>query len=422
MPAPLAHILNPIDVSPCQAAVRPVHPEQKISEASASLISYKRVPKACTQCRRDKSRCDRARPCNGCVRKGRVYACFDGCVACRRGKLSCDGSRPCISCVQHGRECIEDDPSAIAASHQRQKSPVSASATPRRIKPRPRISIPSSHARSKLRCVACKRDNTRCTGGMTCRHCTELGEKCIYISRPPKLVKQRCALCRTKNKKCDHVRPCVHCVRADVPCIDLPRKGVGRGTRVKRACVGCRADKIQCEEARPCGGCKKKNVECMERDCNACLAKGDGKCASCTRQDNLDREECETSSTASSEEENDNFSGLFPSSPTSPLTYTVLSADAQGAAKPHTRSSSPIDDAESRYEPAVTLNNRLEPPHRLSTFASFDPYDRPQVHLSTHTRAVSPDVLSPFSIGFSLSVSALTSHMRTRPVSDGSEE
>jgi hypothetical protein len=161
---------------------------------------------------------------------------------------------------------------------------------------------------------------------------------------------------------------------------------------------------------------------------------------SCLVQGHFDREECEMCSTAYSEgdivvlwfsstpnptltEENDDPSGLSPSFPASPHTYTVSSVDAQGAAKPPTRSSSPIDDPESGYGPAVTPNNSLEIPHRLPSFVRFDPYYRRQTQLSTPTHIMAPDVLSPFSVGFSsLSISALTSHMRTRPVSDDSEE
>ena len=159
--------------------------------------------------------------------------------------VSCDDARPCMACVQDGRECVEDDPSAIAAYRQKHKFP---SPIPRKIKPHPRIDNYTSQTRPKLTCVTCQRDNKKCAGGSTCRRCAELGERCIYI-RPLKTIKQRCALCRKKNKKCENARPCVHCVAADIPCIDLPRKGVGRGMRVKRACAGCRADKIQCEEA-----------------------------------------------------------------------------------------------------------------------------------------------------------------------------
>lgn len=163
------------------------------------------------------------------------------------GSVSCDETRPCNSCVQFGCTCVDDDPS-VFATRKRQKQPASLSPAPRKIRPQPHIDIPTPDL-PELDCISCQRDNEECTGGSTCRRCTDLGERCIYGSRLPIFAKQRCALCRKKNKKCERVRPCAHCVKADVPCVDLPRKSSGVGFRVKRACAGCRADKIQCEEA-----------------------------------------------------------------------------------------------------------------------------------------------------------------------------
>jgi Fungal Zn(2)-Cys(6) binuclear cluster domain len=162
--------------------------------------------------------------------------------------VSCDESRPCNACIKFGRTCIDDDTSIIATRKQ-EKLAASLLPAPRKIRPQPRINIPTSKPRPELECIPCQRDKETCTGGVTCRRCAELGERCMYGSRLSVFTKQRCALCRKKNKKCERLRPCVHCVRADVPCVDMPRKTIGVGLRVKRACAACRTDKTQCEES-----------------------------------------------------------------------------------------------------------------------------------------------------------------------------
>ncbi|KAF8581540.1 hypothetical protein K439DRAFT_218792 [Ramaria rubella] len=377
MPAPLAQILNPVNLSPRQHAARPSHTEpQEMSESAASLVSYKRVPKACTQCRRDKSRCDRARPCSGCVRKGRVDLCLDGCLACRRGRLNCDDGRPCASCVHDGHNCIEDDPAIPSASRKKQKASPSPSTVltttfPRKIQPQPHVNSPTFESSIKAPCLACRRDAQKCTGGDVCNRCEEQGERCLYVLHPPKSTKQRCALCRKKNKKCEQVRPCIHCIRADVPCVDLPRKGIGRGLRVKRACVGCRIDKIQCEEIRPCAGCKKKKIPCVERICTTCSGKGS--CSSCKRQDRSHSEDSDTSSSASGSQmgDNDSASTLSLPSPASPPPYYDPPAPDprhSNLTKSHS-SSSLLEGSSSFYVPraTVTRSHSYDAPTSLTT-------------------------------------------------------
>lgn len=51
-----------------------------------SDLYYCRVPKACTHCRREKSRCDLRRPCHNCVKRNRSKECVDGCYPCRQMK------------------------------------------------------------------------------------------------------------------------------------------------------------------------------------------------------------------------------------------------------------------------------------------------------------------------------------------------
>lgn len=54
--------------------------------AAHSDLYYCRVPKACTHCRREKSRCDLRRPCHNCVKRNRSKECVDGCYPCRQMK------------------------------------------------------------------------------------------------------------------------------------------------------------------------------------------------------------------------------------------------------------------------------------------------------------------------------------------------
>ncbi|KAI0311481.1 hypothetical protein OF83DRAFT_1150782 [Amylostereum chailletii] len=119
--------------------------------------------------------------------------------------------------------------------------------------------------RVKLACKNCRRDNKKCEDHRPCGRCVLRGEECIRVGRGPKVVKVRCQFCRETNKKCEDARPCKHCVEMKHECFDPPRKGRGHGTRVKAACVSCRRDKIRCDGGRPCLSCSRKGTDCQDR-------------------------------------------------------------------------------------------------------------------------------------------------------------
>jgi hypothetical protein len=63
---------------------------------------------ACLQCSHAKKRCDDARPCGSCVRRGCADKCSDpekpkACSLCRSRRVKCDRQRPCSRCVRSGR-------------------------------------------------------------------------------------------------------------------------------------------------------------------------------------------------------------------------------------------------------------------------------------------------------------------------------
>ncbi|KDR80688.1 hypothetical protein GALMADRAFT_241076 [Galerina marginata CBS 339.88] len=231
---------------------------------NATSVWPRRASKACASCRRDKIRCDGARPCTACAKKGyTAEQCTDGCEPCRRARLRCEDGKPCRRCLELNIECTDES----TISSQRSLTPPPANRTAR------------GGDRAKLACSSCRRDNKKCDDQRPCSRCIARGEECIHVSRGPKLVKLRCEGCRDDNKRCEDSRPCRYCLESCKQCIIVPRKGRGHGTRVKAACTSCRRDKIRCNGDRPCTSCVKKGCECIERGCTACSR--DGKTAEC---------------------------------------------------------------------------------------------------------------------------------------------
>ncbi|KLO09568.1 hypothetical protein SCHPADRAFT_561204 [Schizopora paradoxa] len=215
---------------------------------------------------RDKIRCDGARPCSGCLKKGIYVLCIDGCAQCRRSREICDGRKPCQNCDERHLDCEEEDSSPVS------RQEVIPLAMPSQAK---------AGERAKLACLACRRDNKKCGDQRPCSRCISRSEECIHINRGPKIVKSRCHACREQNRKCEDVRPCRHCAELGEQCYDLPRKGRGHGTRVKTACIACRRNKTQCESSRPCNNCKKRGLDCIDKGCT-CIEQVSGtKCLFC---------------------------------------------------------------------------------------------------------------------------------------------
>lgn len=220
----------------------------------------KRASRACASCRRDKTRCDGARPCAGCSKKGYADQCIDGCDPCRRARVRCEGGKPCQRCREMQVMCAEE---TAVVTHRPDPSP-----------PAPRSQRSGTTERAKLACTSCRRDNKKCDDQRPCARCIARGEECIHVGRSPKLVKLRCEGCRQDGKRCEDARPCSFCVQNKRECITHPRKGRGHGNRVKAACVTCRRDKIRCDGVRPCASCVRKGVECIDRACKACAREG----------------------------------------------------------------------------------------------------------------------------------------------------
>ncbi|KII87350.1 hypothetical protein PLICRDRAFT_252724 [Plicaturopsis crispa FD-325 SS-3] len=189
----------------------------------------RRASKACASCRRDKIRCDGARPCSGCVKKGYTAdQCIDGCEHCRRARVRCEDGKPCARCREMQLECMEEPSTPPPRQDVSAARPISRSARAR------------ANDRAKLACQNCRRDNKKCDDTRPCQRCVARSEECIHVGRGPKLVKLRCEACRKDNKKCEDMRPCKSCIEQGFECINLARKGRGHGTRVKAACTNCR--------------------------------------------------------------------------------------------------------------------------------------------------------------------------------------
>ncbi|KZS94803.1 hypothetical protein SISNIDRAFT_452928 [Sistotremastrum niveocremeum HHB9708] len=272
------------------------HPEPQSSQGS-----NKKALRACSNCRKDKTKCDGGRPCGGCRKKSfKAHECVDGCIQCRRDRVRCLGGKPCTGCAEKGVPCIDDPENerrsgpalnratnVIDFSHSQpgdegEMIPYSHAlhSMPQVIHPPRNRTNPAD--RAKLACQACRRDNKKCENTRPCSRCVNRNEQCIHVTRSSnaKRLKLRCKCCRRDNKKCEEARPCSHCSAIGEMCEDAPRKGRGAGTRVKMACAGCRRDKTQCDEGRPCQGCIRKSIACIERTCKTCTEEGK-ECDSC---------------------------------------------------------------------------------------------------------------------------------------------
>ncbi|KAI6041316.1 hypothetical protein EDC04DRAFT_3089265 [Pisolithus marmoratus] len=219
----------------------------------------KRTAKACTSCRRDKIRCDGAKPCGACVKKGYTAdQCTDGCESCRRARVRCEGGKPCLRCRDMHLECAEEQAMSLARSEM--ASPILVLRSSRR-----------RGERAKLACMSCRRDNKKCDDQRPCSRCVARSEECVHVARGPKLVKLRCESCRQENRKCEESRPCQQCVEQGKECVNVQRRSRGHGTRVKTACTNCRRDKVRCEGIRPCTTCVKKGYQCTDQTCMICI-------------------------------------------------------------------------------------------------------------------------------------------------------
>ncbi|KAH7890864.1 hypothetical protein F5I97DRAFT_1839388 [Phlebopus sp. FC_14] len=242
----------------------------------------RRAVKACASCRRDKIRCDGAKPCGGCVKKGYTFdQCIEGCENCRKARVRCEGGKPCIRCRDMHLDCAEEQ--NIPAVRSDAIPPILVLRSNRH-----------KNERAKLACQNCRRDNKKCDDQRPCSRCATRGEDCVHVGRGPKLVKLRCESCRRENRKCEDARPCRQCAEQGQECINVQRKGRGHGTRVKAACTNCRRDKVRCEGVRPCVTCVRKGYQCIDRVCAACVRQGvDGECPhrAGPEQDALDGDE-----------------------------------------------------------------------------------------------------------------------------------
>ncbi|KAJ6581637.1 hypothetical protein B0H19DRAFT_1116088 [Mycena capillaripes] len=217
----------------------------------------KRTPKACSNCRRDKVRCDGAKPCNNCLKKS--LQCLDGCDPCRRARARCEktGGDSCIRCDQKELICTEES-SAIRTA--------------------PLPTTPVSTERVKSACQNCRNDKNKCGNERPCARCVARSEPCIPIPRGSGRAKTRCEGCRKRNIRCDNGAPCGNCVTAGTECVHLTHQGRGCGPRVKAACINCRRNKIRCDGARPCAGCTNRGSECREQLCRRCAQDGLDEC------------------------------------------------------------------------------------------------------------------------------------------------
>ncbi|KAJ7696560.1 hypothetical protein B0H17DRAFT_1053679 [Mycena rosella] len=222
----------------------------------------RRTVKACSNCRRDKVRCDGEKPCSGCSKKN--IQCLDGCEPCRRARARCEKvGDSCTRCQAEKIECVAEETfTSVPPPFVPQNTPPSPAA------------LAAASERVKAACKNCKNDNKKCDNQRPCERCVARHEPCVPLERAPKQSRLRCEGCRKQNVRCDDARPCQNCITSGTECVNLARQGRGCGTRVKAACIRCRRTKIRCDGARPCGSCSRRGSECVEQACKRCARNG----------------------------------------------------------------------------------------------------------------------------------------------------
>lgn len=270
----------------------------------------KRALKACSNCRKDKTKCDGSRPCSNCIRKGfKPVECVDGCINCRKMRLRCLGGRPCLNCSETGTECLGE-----REGERRTGPPLNRNVNildfsntvitaarsgnnEDRQKKRPTLAINFNSSSSTLETVSPLYGTpTTPDQGLTMIQNPDgsVVQVPLYInpqsnsdagpsdlsaysqlkqlptpsrSRTGALdrAKTACNACRHDNKKCSNNRPCDRCVQRGEKCLEFVRKPDEPG-RVKMRCKACRRDNKKCAEMekRPCQHCVTIGEACEE--------------------------------------------------------------------------------------------------------------------------------------------------------------
>ncbi|KIJ34808.1 hypothetical protein M422DRAFT_70073 [Sphaerobolus stellatus SS14] len=235
-----------------------------LNPGNDALPLYKRTPKACLECRRDKSRCDAGRPCSGCIKKGREDFCLDGCYPCRVARSSCDERRPCHSCFEAGKQCSDDRPPEDTPRRKKRRrrlngtrkvvpqALIDASSPPLSPHATPSPVVPITILTVDDRCLGCQGAQVDCEGGRgSCRGCIDRGEACRYMDtsesnveialggeavkdingcHPGKPQRRACTTCFNEKIPCNAgTSPCTNCRRLRRVCV-LPKNSGGSST------------------------------------------------------------------------------------------------------------------------------------------------------------------------------------------------
>ncbi|GLB41675.1 hypothetical protein LshimejAT787_1002750 [Lyophyllum shimeji] len=186
----------------------------------------RRASRACASCRRDKIRCDGARPCAGCIKKGySADQCVDGCDPCRRARV-----RLLLKILRWHLDlfglCVP-------------------------IRPIER----NWHARTVAEITRSVRTNDHV-------RVVWLVARSVYTS-----------VADPSSSSCDvkHVDKIANAVKTLV-------RAEGMAPELKLRA----RDKIRCDGVRPCASCVRKGLECVERACKSCSR--EGRAADCTHR------------------------------------------------------------------------------------------------------------------------------------------
>jgi len=286
------------------------HDEQTTNGEEKAAI--KRALRACSNCRKDKTRCNGERPCTGCVKKGfKAHECIDGCTYCRKMRLRCLGGQPCANCAEVGAGCVEEreterrtgpplnrNVSVLDFSTTTNTPAQSGTTIEDRHRNRPtNLKIHYSQHPPSLEATSPIYPSATSGQGVTVIQNADgsvvqiplyltpitpaLNEHGQEIPGFPPLrplagpsrprgtgqdrAKTACFSCRRDNKKCSNTRPCDRCLQRGEKCTEIEKKDEEQ-PRSKMRCKACRRDNKKC---------KRKEKAPPDAPCDHCLSIGE---------------------------------------------------------------------------------------------------------------------------------------------------
>ncbi|EKX49929.1 hypothetical protein GUITHDRAFT_104325 [Guillardia theta CCMP2712] len=167
------------------------------------------------------------------------------CIHCKTNKVKCDDARPCSRCQRRGwdQSCVafsgQSEAFALASRSPLGYLPVVAPKTQH-------LSLPPK----RKSCEGCRQKKVKCSMDKPCSRCSS-----NVVMACTECLEHFAAAAAPWGQDLGYAR------RSDIYRMLRPHKR----KHVDKACAYCRRSKIGCDEARPCARCLKAGLSCYDR-------------------------------------------------------------------------------------------------------------------------------------------------------------